>query len=192
MLFRSVTGGTVTYRWVNSNPTIGLAASGNTSAGNFIATNTLNTPATATITVTPTFTFNGRSCDGPSKTFTITVNPNGQVQQPQSQVKCNGDLALGTRFTTLQSGGIVSYAWTNTTPSIGLAPFGTGDIDSFRVVNTGVAPVIATITVTPTFTNLGVGCVGPAKTFTITVNPTATVTAIPNMQVCDEIGRAHV
>ena len=183
----SVTGGTVTYRWVNSNPTIGLAASGNTSAGNFIATNTLNTPATATITVTPTFTFNGRSCDGPSKTFTITVNPNGQVQQPQSQVKCNGDLALGTRFTTLQSGGIVSYAWTNTTPSIGLAPFGTGDIDSFRVVNTGVAPVIATITVTPTFTNLGVGCVGPAKTFTITVNPTATVTAIPNMQVCDGV-----
>ena len=182
-----VTGGTVSYRWVNSNPTIGLAATGTGSSGNFIATNTSNSPATATITVTPTFTFNGRSCDGPSKIFTITINPNGQVVQPQSQVKCNGDLALGTRFTTLQSGGIVTYSWTNNTPSIGLAPFGTGDIDSFRVVNTGTAPVVATITVTPTFTNAGVACVGPTRTFTITVNPTATVNPVAAIQVCDGV-----
>ena len=182
-----VTGGTVSYRWVNSNPTIGLAATGTGSSGNFIATNTSNSPATTTITVTPTFTFNGRSCDGPSKIFTITINPNGQVVQPQSQVKCNGDLALGTRFTTLQSGGIVTYSWTNNTPSIGLAPFGTGDIDSFRVVNTGTAPVVATITVTPTFTNAGVACVGPTRTFTITVNPTAIVNPVAAIQVCDGV-----
>ena len=182
-----VTGGTVSYRWVNSNPTIGLAATGTGSSGSFIATNTSNSPATATITVTPTFTFNGRSCDGPTKTFTITINPNGQVVQPQSQVKCNGDLALGTQFTTLLSGGNVTYSWTNSTPSIGLAPFGTGNIDSFRVVNTGNAPVVATITVTPTFTNGGVSCVGPSKSFTITVNPTATVNPVAAIQVCDGV-----
>jgi gliding motility-associated-like protein len=182
-----VTGGTVSYRWVNNNPTIGLAATGTGSSGSFIATNTSNSPATATITVTPTFTFNGRSCDGPTKTFTITINPNGQVVQPQSQVKCNGDLALGTQFTTLLSGGNVTYSWTNSTPSIGLAPFGTGNIDSFRVVNTGNAPVVATITVTPTFTNGGVSCVGPSKSFTITVNPTATVNPVAAIQVCDGV-----
>ena len=182
-----VSGGTVSYRWVNSNPTIGLASAGTGNAGSFIATNTSTTPAVATITVTPTFIYNGISCDGPSKTFTITVNPNGQVQQPQSQVKCNGDLALGTRFTTLQSGGVVSYAWTNSTPSIGLAPFGTGDIDSFRVVNSGNAPVIATINVVPTFTNGGISCSGPSKSFTITVNPTAIVNAVAAIQVCDGV-----
>jgi gliding motility-associated-like protein len=182
-----ISGGTVSYRWVNNNPTIGLAATGTGSSASFISTNTSNSPATATITVTPTFTFNGRSCDGPTKTFTITINPNGQVVQPQSQVKCNGDLALGSQFTSLLSGGAVTYSWTNSTPSIGLAPFGTGNIDSFRVVNTGNAPVVATIIVTPTFTNGGVSCVGPSKSFTITVNPTATVNLVPAVQVCDGV-----
>jgi hypothetical protein len=130
-------------------------------------------------------TLSGRSCDGPAKTFTITVNPSGQVNQPLSQVKCNGDLALGTRFSTLLTGGAVSYSWTNTTPAIGLAPFGSGDIDSFRVVNTGTAPLIATITVTPTFINGGVACPGQPKSFTITVNPSPNVNPLPNLQYCD-------
>ena len=180
-------GGTVTYRWVNSNPTIGLAQSGSGSSASFVCTNTGTSPAVATITVVPNFSFNGSSCDGPSKTFTITVNPSGQVNQPQSQVKCNGDLAQGTFFSTLQTGGIVSYNWINNTPSIGLAPFGSGDIDSFRVVNSGTSPVVATLTVNPTFTNGGVSCVGPSKQFTITVNPTATVNTIANVQVCDGV-----
>jgi gliding motility-associated-like protein len=180
-------GGTVTYRWVNSNPNIGLAQSGTGSSTSFVCTNTGTSPAVATITVVPNFSSNGISCDGPSKTFTITVNPNGQVNQPQSQVKCNGYLAQGTFFSTLQTGGVVTYNWVNNTPSIGLAPFGTGDIDSFRVVNNGTSPVVATITVNPTFTNGGVSCIGSPKAFTITVNPTATVNTIANVQVCDGV-----
>jgi len=42
------------------------------------------------------------------------------------------------------------------------------DIAAFAAVNTGVAPVIATITVTPH----AIGCDGVAQSFTITVNPT--------------------
>ena len=30
-------------------------------------------------------------CDGPTKTFTITVNPTGEVDLPASQVVCNGE-----------------------------------------------------------------------------------------------------
>ncbi|MEI8005394.1 MAG: hypothetical protein WCI48_04245, partial [Bacteroidota bacterium] len=38
-------------------------------------------------------------------------------------------------------------------------------------INTGTVPVIATIVVTPTFTNGSASCSGPSKSFTITVNP---------------------
>ncbi|MBM3432929.1 MAG: PKD domain-containing protein [Bacteroidetes bacterium] len=181
------TGGIVTYRWTNSNTAVGLASSGTTNPVSFIAANATNAPAVATITIIPTITLNGRSCDGPSKSFTITVNPAGQVNQPQSQIKCNGDLALGTWFNTQLTGGITTYSWTNSTPAIGLAPFGYGDIDSFRVVNSGTVPLIATITVTPTFNFSGVSCAGSPQVFTITVNPRATVNPLPNLQYCDGV-----
>ena len=38
-------------------------------------------------------------CDGPAKTFTITVNPTAEVDQPPSEVVCNGD---STTTVTLQ------------------------------------------------------------------------------------------
>ncbi len=64
--------GVVALSWVNSNPAIGLAASG---TGNFIpsftAVNRGNDPITATITVTPTT--NG--CVGAAQRYTITVRP---------------------------------------------------------------------------------------------------------------------
>ena len=47
----------------------------------------------------------------------------------------------------------MTYTWTNDDTSIGLAASGTGDIASFTATNTGTAPVIATIVVTPHFEN---------------------------------------
>ena len=71
------------------------------------------------------------------------------------------------------------------TPSIGLAGTGNGDILSFTANNTGLAPVVATIVVTPHFENGGTTCDGPAKTFTITVNPTAHVEQPVSQVVCN-------
>ena len=71
-------------------------------------------------------------------------------------------------------------------PSIGLAASGTGNIASFTATNATNAPVIATITVTPSYTNAGVTCTGTPITFTITVNPTATVNTVPNQVVCKD------
>ena len=70
-------------------------------------------------------------------------------------------------------------------PSIGLAASGTGDIASFTATNTGTAPVVATIVVTPHFENGSVTCDGPTKTFTITVNPTAEVNQPASEVVCN-------
>src|SRR5471030_1824513 len=41
------------YNWVNTNPAIGLAASGTGNIGSFTAVNNTNAPITDTITATP-------------------------------------------------------------------------------------------------------------------------------------------
>lgn len=62
-----------------------------------------------------------------------------------SPVYNNGDITAAIKFT----GTANTYTWTNDKPSIGLAASGTGDIPSFTAINTGIPPVVANITVTP-------------------------------------------
>ena len=66
-----------------------------------------------------------------SNVITITVNPTGQVNQPADQVVCNSGSTTAVTFATTNSGGTTTYAWTNTTTSIGLAASGTGKRDGF-------------------------------------------------------------
>ncbi len=179
------TGGTVTYSWTNSTTTIGLAASGTGNIGTFTAINTGTSPVTATIIVTPHFENGSVTCDGSSKSFTVTVNPTGEVDQPQSQVLCNGSTTTPVNFTTTTTGGTATYTWTNSNTSIGLAANGTGNIAAFTALNTGTVPVTATITVTPHFENGLVVCDGPAKIFTVTVNPAAEVDQPVSQVLCN-------
>ncbi|HSY77751.1 MAG TPA: gliding motility-associated C-terminal domain-containing protein, partial [Bacteroidia bacterium] len=60
-----------TISWTNSDPAIGIAASGTGNIASFTATNLTGAPITATITVTPTIA----PCAGTASTYTITVNP---------------------------------------------------------------------------------------------------------------------
>ncbi|MDP1622597.1 MAG: FISUMP domain-containing protein [Bacteroidales bacterium] len=186
------TVGTTTYNWLNNTTSIGLPASGNDNIASFTAINNGLTPVVATITVTPTFTYLSESCVGPAETFTITVNPTGQVIDPTDLVVCNAASTTDVIFATNNTGGTTSYSWTNDNTTIGLSAFGTGDIASFTAINTGAAPVIATITVTPTFSNLSENCVGPAEAFTIKVNPSGQVNDPPDMVVCNANPSADV
>ncbi len=61
----------ITYRWVNSNSTIGLAELGTGNVPSFIAVNKGNDPIIATVTVTPV---NG-GCEGTARIYKITVKP---------------------------------------------------------------------------------------------------------------------
>ena len=169
------TGGVTTYTWTNNDISIGLAATGSGNIPMFTATNAGTSPVVATIIVTPHFTSGGVTCDGPTKTFTITVNPTGEVDQPASQVVCNGSSTATVTFGTVNTGGVTTYSWTNNDISIGLAATGSGNIPTFTATNAGTSPVVATIIVTPHFTGGGVTCDGPTKSFTITVNPTPQV-----------------
>ena len=117
--------GTV-YSWTNSNTAIGLAASG-TGNLNFTPTNTGTTPISATITVTPSYTNAGVTCTGAPRTFTIMVNPVGQVNSVSSQVLCNGSNTTAVNFATVNGGGTIvdrkstrlnsSHEWISRMPS---------------------------------------------------------------------------
>ncbi len=73
-----------TFSWTNSNPAIGLAASG---TGNIsFSSAAVATQQVATITVTPE---NG-NCAGLPKIFTITINPASSVNDPADETVCAG------------------------------------------------------------------------------------------------------
>ncbi len=173
----------VVYNWTNDTPGIGLAATGTGDIASFTAINTTNVPVTATIIVTPSYTNGGSTCPGVAETFTITVNPTPTVVEPIDQVVCNGENTLPVTFTGSVTGTV--YNWVNNTPGIGLAATGTGDIAAFAAVNLSAVPIVATITVTPTYTNDGVTCTGTPETFTITVNPAPAVDPITDQVVCN-------
>ncbi len=179
------TGGTPAYNWVNSDPLIGLPAAGTGNIPSFMATNTNPFPLTSTITVIPQFSNGGDPCDGNPMTFSITINPKGQVEQPMNEVACNGATVASPSFITLNTGGTTDYSWVNSDPAIGLTGSGSGNIPTFTAINNGTTPVTATITVTPTFTNGGVSCIGTEKSFTITIEPTPVVNQPSNIYVCN-------
>jgi len=169
------------YSWTNSNPGIGLSATGTGNIASFTGVNNSTSPVTATITVVPEYNFNGVNCTGPSQSFTITVNPTPTVTDPADQVICNGSSTQAVLFT----GTGTSYSWSNSTPGIGLAATGTGNIASFTAINGGSTPLIGTITVTPQYANAGLTCNGNQQLFQITVNPTPIVNDPPDLVVCN-------
>ncbi|MGY8865764.1 MAG: PKD-like domain-containing protein, partial [Methylophagaceae bacterium] len=177
------TVGVTGYAWTSDIEIgAGLTGAGDMS---FTAANEGTDPLVATIIVTPTFTNEGVSCDGPTESFTITVNPTAQIDVITSQVLCNNELTELVAFTTQNTNGDTSYTWINDTPSIGLASNGSGDITSFIATNLGTEPLVATITVTPLFSNEGTDCnTGASETFTITVNPTPEIDLISDQTIC--------
>jgi uncharacterized protein YjdB len=80
-----------------------------------------------------------------SAAATVRVNPQGQVNQPDGQVISSGAATAAVTFATTNTGGETTYTWTNSKSSIGLAASGSGNIASFTAVNTGTAPVTASI-----------------------------------------------
>ena len=163
-----------TFTWTNSNSTIGLGASGSGDIASFTAINTGTAPVTATISVTPT----ANGCTGTSSVYTITVNPTTTVVVPANSTVCSGDAFPATTFTSPTTG--ATFAWTNSNTGIGLPASGSGNIPGFTATNTGTTPITATITVTPSIS----GCAGTPSIYTITVNPSPTVTLTADISVC--------
>jgi hypothetical protein len=162
--FSGSQAGTV-FTWTNDTPAIGLAAGGTGNIASFTAVNMGSAPVIATITVTPSYTTAGVTCTGTARSFTITVNPSTSINPVGDEVYCNNTASTVIQFSSPVGG--TTFNWSNSDTSIGLGASGTGNIPVFTAVNSGSAPVVSTITVTP-YLN---GIAGNPISFTITVNP---------------------
>ncbi|MBK6951519.1 MAG: PKD domain-containing protein [Crocinitomicaceae bacterium] len=163
-----------TFAWTNSNTAIGLAASGTADVPAFTATNATAAAITSTITITPTL----GTCAGPVEIYTITVNPLPVITAEPDLIFCAGAAVPLNSFVSTPPG--ATFAWTNSNTTIGLAANGTVSVPAFAATNATAAAITSTITVTPT---LGT-CVGPVDVYTITVNPTPTVTDPADQTIC--------
>ena len=124
----------------------------------------LNAAAYTEITVT-----DSKTCVSNQTAQTLADPSKPTVTAPSNQTVCVGTMTSGIIFSGAKG---VSYQWTNSTPSIGLAASGTGDIAAFTANNETDFPITSTIMVTPKQGD----CTGTAQSFTITVNPLPTIT----------------
>lgn len=138
-----VTGATFTWTRNHTSDVTGMPASGTGDISGGLV-NTTSTDQVVEFIITPSF----GGCPGDADTATVTVHPTPTVNTVNNREVCNGNQVSGVHFTGPVTG--TTFAWTNDTPSIGLAASGTGDIAAFNGLNTGTEPVTATISVVPT------------------------------------------
>ncbi|RYY98060.1 MAG: T9SS type A sorting domain-containing protein, partial [Chitinophagaceae bacterium] len=169
-----------TVAWTNSEPSIGLAASGTGNVPDFTASNNGSTALTAVITVTVTEVSSGKS---KSVVYRITVKPVPAVDPVSDRSLCAG--ANGTVAFSGSLGG-TTYSWTNSNTAIGLSASGTGNI-SFIAKNPANTLQTATVMVTPVKEQ----CAGAPTSFTIDVSPAAGSIAYSQPSYCQS-GSAFV
>lgn len=168
-----------TLNWTNSNPTIGLAASG---TGDIIyAAPANNTGADLVGTITVSATANGCTSAGANvKTFTITIRPTPIMAANSNVAVCSGGNVATITFSA-NTGGGETFNWTNSNTLIGLGASGAGNIAPFiAAANVTGSPIVATIGVSA----IRNGCPGPVSNFTITVNPEPVVTPVTDVVAC--------
>jgi gliding motility-associated-like protein len=173
------------FTWTVSNAQLGINGPGNGQLAPWTApSNNTIAPITGTITVTPTF--NG--CVGTANNFTVTISPTPTVTNNNlTQSLCSGASSTAVPWTSNLAG--TTYAWSGVAsdPSVtGFTASGSGNLPVMAVANSSNAVHTVTYTVTPTNS----GCVGPAITYTITVNPIPQVTLSQSQTVCGGVASA--
>ena len=161
--FTSVnSGGTMTYEW-SSDLDIGFGTSGQGNI-NSTAVNTGTSPITAIVTLCQYLQIRELVQVDHLEIFTITVLPNGQVNQPDfdgetNLVVCNGDFVNKISFSSINqpdfNNGADGYSWSIVNGvSIGMNPSqgSTDSTPSFIADNQSSVPVIAIIEVLPNYT----------------------------------------
>lgn len=163
--------GTV-FNWVNSDPSIGLAASGTGDINSFTGFNPTDSPVVATITVRPA----EGACTGTAESFTITVNPTPVATTSlASQLICSGASISPISLSSNIAGTTFSWTRDNTSSATGIAAAGTGDISGV-LTNTTSSSVLVSFTIVPTFN----GCAGTP--ITATVGVISPLVAVPGDQ----------
>ncbi|MFL9482766.1 PKD domain-containing protein [Chitinophagaceae bacterium LWZ2-11] len=157
-----------TFKWLNNNTTIGLAAAGNGDIASFTSINTSNLPSIATIQVAPF----ANNCFNAAQNFTITVNP---VPVLSSVTTTNAICDSATfNYTPLSNVAGTVFTWTRAAIAgiANAAATGTGNPNEV-LHNTTVLPV----QVTYVYTLTANGCASNVQNVTVTVNPRPILTS---------------
>jgi gliding motility-associated-like protein len=154
----------------------GIFSPATTSANPTYALGAGETSGTVTLTAT---TKNPPGCPPLSASVVLTINPKPTVTNaPMTQSVCSGGSTTAVTLTSGVAG--TTFAWTaSATPGVtGFATSGTGTIPVQTLSTTGSSPGTVTYAITPTAAT----CAGPVANYTITVNPTPTITNNPLAQ----------
>jgi len=145
--------GTV-FQWTNSNPAIGLPASGSGDIN--LGTPQVGQVTDAVISVTPVL----GNCTGQTQTFSVRLKPTPELNPVPDVAVCALE-PVAVNFGVIPPSAELS--WTNSNPAIGLPGFGFGDISfsgaAVQQTQTGL------ITVSPQLN----GCAGEQVVFQIAV-----------------------
>lgn len=148
---------------------------GQFSAGNGLSVNSstgaLNLSASLPGTYTVTYTVGGFSTSTP-----VTIRP--QAASLPNQEVCAGSTVPAPSLAVIPG---LTWNWTNSAPSIGLAATGSGPLPAFVAVNGGSTAVNATVTVGATG---GTGCALKLTGFRITVKPTPALQVPAGQTLC--------
>ena len=124
---------------------------------------------------------------GSCKSQSVTVLPDVKMNKPDNLVKEHGESVAVTFSGTPTTG--VTYNWEFDPPVVIIGQgsnSGSGPLN-FTASNTGMENMVATVTVTPTYTQGGTTCAGPSKTFTITVKPgKVEMDPVDNQTLCSD------
>jgi len=168
------------FNWTNSNPSIGLASSGTGDIAAFTAINSSTNPIIASITVTPIL--NG--CNGPSKTYIITVNPTPVIVFSEgNQTICSTTSTSLVNLSSATSGS--NFTWTAIQPVgiSGMITSGTNQIPVQTLYNSTNSPITITYSATAQ-SNATVSCSSNIYTYTITVNPVPLISSTEQATIC--------
>ena len=169
-----------TFAWTNSNPSIGLAASGNGNIPAFTTINGTSSPISGTITVTPT----ANECPGTPFTFNITIKPTPTVSITGTTTVCQNDASPHITFTNPLSLPVtVTYRKNSVAQTINVAANSTALV----TVPTNTAGIFTYELVSVEFQSEPTCSYGASGTATVTVTPRANAVPTPASQsICSD------
>ncbi|TCJ14218.1 PKD domain-containing protein [Flaviaesturariibacter flavus] len=138
--------------------------------------NTTNAPVAVTYTITPS----ANGCSGAPFTYTLTVNPTAVITSATNGAVCSG---AAQAYSIASNVAGATFTWSRAAVA-GISNAAVSGQTTAAItealVNTTNTPVVVTYTIAPSFG----GCAGPAFTYSVTVNPTATITGGASGTVC--------
>jgi gliding motility-associated-like protein len=168
-----------TLTWTNTNPSIGIPASGSGQIPTWSASsNTTTTSISGNITVTAVL---NTACPGVTDQFTVTINPVGTVDLSTiDTLICSGESVDVTYTSNLTN---MSIVWNHVSPTT-ISGAANGSSNSGTVTDVLVNSGNSIDTVIYYFVPTGVSCLSDTLFLSVAVQPQITMNQLADVTVC--------